>query len=120
MRSDRVEPYYSTTVKEHFKVIYFETVDAVHNELKERFGQPRFIIFSNVEQLLLKSINGESHLKEYDDFVAFYADDVETTVLPSELLIRRTMFESLEPVQFGDIVEILKTMSAQDVPSLIK
>ena len=110
--SDAVEPFYPTTVKEHFKAIYFE---AVHKALNERFEQPSFIIFSNVEQLLLKSINGESYQKEYDDFVSVYADDVEKTVLPSELLILRTMFESMEPVHFGDIVEKLKTISPQEL-----
>ena len=109
-KSDAVEPYYPTTVKEHFKAIYFETIDAVHKALRERFEQPSFIIFSNVEQLLLGSINGESYQKEYNDFVSVHADDVETTALPSELLILRTISESLEPVHFGDIVEKLKTI----------
>ena len=58
--------------------MYFETIDAVHNALKKRFEQPNFIFFSNVEQLLLKSINGENYQKEYDDFELVYADDVET------------------------------------------
>ena len=125
------EPYYPTTAKEHFKAIYFETIDAVHNALKERFEQPSFIIFSNVEQFLLKSIkswnysssiyssmiksiNGESYQKVYDDFVSVYADDAETATLTSELLILYTMFETLEPVHFGDIVEKLKTISPQE------
>ena len=42
------------------------------------------------------------------------ADDIEITELPSELLILRTMFEFLESVLFGDIVEKLKTISAQE------
>ena len=109
-----VEPYHPTTVKEHFKAIYFETIDAVHKALKERFEQPSFIIFSNVEQLLLKLINGESYQKEDDDFVLVYADDIETTALPCELLTLRIMFESLEPVHFGDIVEKLRTISPQE------
>ena len=113
--SDAVEPYYPTTVKEHFKAIYFETIDAVHKALKERFEQPSFIIFSNVEQLLLKLINGESYQKEYDDFVLVFADDIETTALPCELLILlRTLFESLEPVHFGDVVEKLRAISPQE------
>ena len=112
--SDAVQPYYPTTVKEHFKAIYFETIDAVHKALKERFEQPSFIIFSNAENLLLKLIHGESYQTEYDDFVMVYADDIETTVLPCELLILRTMFESLEPVHFGDIVEKLRTISPQE------
>ena len=48
-KSDAVEPYNLTTVKEHFKTIYFETINAIHNALKERFEQPSFIIFSSVE-----------------------------------------------------------------------
>ena len=44
-KSHAVEPYYPTTVKEHFKVIYFETINAVYNALKEKFEQPGFIIF---------------------------------------------------------------------------
>ena len=29
----------SSAVKEHFKVIYFNTIDAAHGALKERFDQ---------------------------------------------------------------------------------
>ena len=79
--------------------------------LKERFGQPSFIIFSNVEQLLLKSVNGKSYQKEYDDFVSVYADDIETTALLSDMLILCIIFESLEPVHFGNILQKLKTVS---------
>ena len=92
----------------------FETIDAIYKTLKERFEQPSFIVFSNVEQLLLESINGESYQKEHDNFVLIYADDVvEAMAFPSELLISRTMFESLKPVYFGDIVEKFKTVPPQ-------
>ena len=64
---------YPTTVKEHFKAIYFETIDAVHNTLREGFEQPSFINFSNEEH-----------------FVSVYADDDETKALLSELLVLRT------------------------------
>ena len=36
---------YPTTVKEHFKAIYFETIDAVHNTLREGFEQTKFYNF---------------------------------------------------------------------------
>ena len=81
---------------------------------KKDFSNLVLYFFSNVEQLLLKSINSESYQKEYDDFVLVYADAVKTTLLPSELLILHTMFESFEPVQFDDIVENLKTISPQE------
>ena len=80
---------------------------------KKRFEQPSFVFFSDVDELLLKSINVKSYHKEYDNFISVYTDDFETTALPSDLLIFRTMFECVEPVQFGDIVEKLKTVSAK-------
>ena len=42
-------------------------------------------------------------------------DDVETTALPSELLILHAIFESLEPVPFGVVVEKLKAISPQEL-----
>ena len=44
----------------------------------------------------------------------FNADDAERTALPSEILILPTMFESLEPVNFANIVEKLNTVSTQE------
>ena len=79
--SDVLEPYYPTTVKEHFKAIYLETIDAVYNAMKGRFEQPSFIFSSNLEQLLLKSLNSESYQKAYDDFELIYADDVQRRYL---------------------------------------
>ena len=76
-KSDADEPFYSIIVKEHIKAIFFGTIDAVYYALKERLEERIFIIFSNVEQLLFKSINGESYQKEYDDFESVYADHVE-------------------------------------------
>ena len=44
-------------------------------------------------------------------------DDVETTALPSELLILQTIFEFefLEPVPFGVVVDKLKAISPQEL-----
>ena len=55
--------------KEHFKVIYFKNIDAVHDALEERFDQV-FLIFSNAE---LKWINGECYNKGNDQFMSVYS-----------------------------------------------
>ena len=46
--------------------------------------------------------------------MSVYADDVETMASPSELLAFCTMFESLKPVHFANIVEKLTTISPQE------
>ena len=43
--------------------------------------------------------------------MSVYADDAKTMALLSELVIVRTVFESLEPVHFGNTLEKLKTIS---------
>ena len=90
-----------------------------YKTLKERYERPSFISIPNIEQLLLTSINGKSYQKEYDDFVSddfvlVSTDKVETRTLLSELLILRTIFESLETFHFGDIAKKLKTISPQE------
>ena len=112
--------FYQTVNKEYFKAIYIETTDAVYNTLKERFEQPSFIIFSTLEQLLLKLLNGENYQKEHGDFVLVYANNVEATALPSELLILCTMFKSLKPAHFGTIVVKLKTISPKKCVVIVK
>ena len=42
-------------------------------------------------------------------------DDVETTALPSELLILQTILEFLEPVPFGVVLDKLKAISPQEL-----
>ena len=49
-----------------------------------------------------------------------YANNAEATALPSELLILCTMFESLKPAHFGNIVVKLKTISPKKCVIIVK
>lgn len=68
-------------------MIYFEAIDSIVSAIKERFEQPSFNILLDVEQLLLKSINGEDY-KHGDIF----RDDIDPSALPSELSIITTTY----------------------------
>ena len=120
--SNATEAYYPTTVEEYFKKIYFEAVDSILTEIKDRFEQPCFIIFSNVEQLFLKSIKKECYQQELDDLLPLYCKDVDATALPTELLFLQTICKDAQPIHFGDIVEKLRTVSAEEralIPNVI-
>ena len=43
----------------YFKAIYNEAVDTIINLIQERFQQPGFNVFGQVEELFLKSVNEE-------------------------------------------------------------
>ena len=50
------EAYHPENAYDHFKQIYFEALDAIVNAINDRFDQPAFELFSQVEQLFLKSV----------------------------------------------------------------
>ena len=52
------------SIDDHYKFIYFETLDAVIVAVTDRFEQPSYKFFSSIEQLLLKSIDGKPHDEE--------------------------------------------------------
>ena len=66
--SNSVNAYYQSSAHQHFRVIYFEAIDSVVSAIKGRLEQLCFSLFSDLEQLLLKSINGEDSQQELDNF----------------------------------------------------
>ena len=59
----------SSLAHQQFKVIYFEAVDSIVSAVKDQFKQPSFNLFSDINQLMLKSINGEDCQQKLDNFV---------------------------------------------------
>ena len=54
------EAFHPMTVKEHFRSQYFEALDLAIISTEERFNQPAFTAYMNLESLLLNIIQGES------------------------------------------------------------
>lgn len=99
------ESFHPDTPADHFKQIYFEALDAIINAIKDRFNQPGYQTFSNVEQLLLKAIakvNYEDELKQVSEV---YAGDFDALTIKSELYLLPTIFKNSSPCNFDDIVK---------------
>ena len=62
--SPTAEAYHPSNPKEHYRIIYFEVLDAVVNVIKERFDQPSFQAYLKLESFLLKVITGSCAEKE--------------------------------------------------------
>ena len=52
--------------KAYFRQLYFEAIDLSVNCITDRFQQPGYIIYSNLEQILLKAANGNDFAREFD------------------------------------------------------
>ena len=105
------EAYYPETAHAHFKAIYFEAIDIIVSSIKERFEQPAFKIFTEVEQLLLKSISKKPAEEEMKTVKASFCDDFDDQSLPCELELLPTIFRGFKPVNFSDVVDVIQSLS---------
>ena len=102
------EDYHPNSPVNHFKQIYFDALDNIINAIKDRFDQPGYQIFQDVEQLLLKAISKESYGDELRRISERYSGDFDSLVISSELDLLPTIFEENSPCNFEEIVRDLQ------------
>ena len=103
------EDYHPNSPVDHFKQIYFDALDNIINAIKDRFDQPGYQIFSDVEQLLLKAISKESYGDELRRISERYSGDFDSLVISSELDLLPTIFEENSTCNFEEIVRDLQS-----------
>ncbi len=54
---DRSEQSFPETVEQHYRIVYFEALDLIIACVFDRFDQPGYKTYSNVQNLLLKAAN---------------------------------------------------------------
>jgi hypothetical protein len=63
--------------KAYFRQHYYEAIDLIVNCIQDRFHQPGYKVYSNLEQLLLKASEGKDNAVELDFVCGFYKDDLQ-------------------------------------------
>ena len=61
------------------RVIYHNVLDTVVTSLKDRFIQSSFVVYENIESLLLKTIKGEDTSDESEYIKRIYNDEINIT-----------------------------------------
>ncbi len=91
------ESYYHETPKAYYKQEYFEGVDLAINTIRDRFEQPGYEIYQNLEKLLLKAATGKDFKQEFDFVTTFYHNDLQPDNLQAQLITFKIDFlENLE------------------------
>ena len=57
--------------------IAFAQQGCVISDIKNRFDQPGFKLYSHMQNLLLKAANGQKYLEEYNIIWKIYKDDLD-------------------------------------------
>jgi len=108
---------FHTNPKEYFRQLYYEAIDLIMSSIKERFEQHGYEIYSNLEQLILKSCRGEEATYEFEFICQFYQGDIDSEVLKAQLLtfgieFRRVNGSNIEQVTIFDIKNYFSTLSS--------
>ena len=66
------ECYHVDDVEDYYRVQYFEAIDLAIAGITNRFDQPGYTIYSNLESLLVKAANQNDYSTELEQVVSFY------------------------------------------------
>ena len=70
-----------STSCDHFRMVYYEALDLVTTAITERFNQPGYKVYQNLEALVSKVRKGEEHDEHLDYVCEFYVDDFDKNLL---------------------------------------
>ena len=73
-------------IKDYYRQHYFEAIDLVVNCIKDRFQQPGYEVYRNLEQLLLKAAENLDVKTEFDFVTSFYGEDFQPDNLRAQLV----------------------------------
>ena len=99
------KPHHPEITHGYFKAICNESIDTIINLIQDKFEQPGFKVFGQVEQLFLKSVNKEDHSDEITTVESTFRGDYDHDLLITERQLLPALFDDCEPVNFGDIVK---------------
>ena len=74
-------PLFPVTPVQVYRRIYFEALDLIVSSIEERFDQPSFKAYSNMESLLIGVLSSQDVASQMDYMKENYAEDVRTGYL---------------------------------------
>ena len=110
---DQGDSSYPDSPKALYRVAYFEGLDLVVNAIKDRFEQPGYVMYKNLQEILLKCVHGQDYSDKLQTVTDFYGSGVDPGIQLQLLTAHyETMKNDQGKVTFKDIVEYLQSLSA--------
>ena len=111
--SGNAAPEFHTSIEGYYRQAYFEVLDVICSTIEDRFRQPGYHLYSNLEQLLLKAVCKENYSSEFDFVTKFYGPDLNVHALEMQLQIFATNFiMEGKKTSIKDILKYLRNISS--------
>ena len=81
------EANHPATVEDQFRQIYFDALDHITNAIEERFDQPSFKAYANLEELLVKGAINQTSEVGINQIKSLYSDEVDVSDLEVEFKV---------------------------------
>ena len=108
------KPLYPNTALDFYRSIFYEALDTIISAIKERFNQPAFIVYQNLESLLVKASKGEDVAKELDAFMNDFHGDVCPTTLHAQLSTFKVLMKGNDIQCFDDILSAILSLNVDE------
>ena len=101
---------FASTPEDHYRRIYYEAPDQIIESITDRFDQPGYGLYSNLEQLLLKAVTHEDYEEELKSVAELYQSDLHIEDLKIQLTTLSLQLSDSHP-SFSDILKYLQILS---------
>ena len=91
---------FHTSIEEYYRAIYYEAIDFVIEAITDRFDQPGYKVYQNIEELLIKVCQGKPYEDELTFVCTFYKGDLDKHQLQVQLPVLHSLVS--EKLQSGE------------------
>jgi len=95
--------FHHESPKAYYRQVYYEAIDNTISCLSDRFNQPGYQLYSNLEQLLIKASQQEDFSEPFKTVCDFYKDDLVSDLLHVQLRTFGIDFQSAAMQEEGAI-----------------
>ena len=106
--------FFPDTSDDVYRRIYFEALDLIISAISERFNQPSFVAYKNLESLLINFLNGKDISSEMEFLRINYAEDIGHDYLLPQLEIFKLLMKAKKIDCFADILDAVKNFASNE------
>ena len=103
--------HFSESVEEYYRLQYFEAIDLAVMSIQDRFNQPGYTMYRNLEDILIKGAAGDDFEMELKEVAKLYKE-IEPSKLKVQLANLQSYFaENKIPVSLEECLIYLRSLS---------
>ena len=107
---NRSEAHHPTTPRDHYRNQFYQAIDVLISSVRDRFDQPSFLLFENLESLLIKKLKGDETSAEMNIAREKYATDVNMSDLNVELTTFKVLMKDEQIEHFHDLLKEMRLL----------